>query len=51
MLLIVVNSHTKWFEVISPETETAATIVEVLWLLFSSFGLPRTLVLDNGSWN
>ena len=47
--LIVVDSHSKWPEVITmPRTSTAAT-VSALRKIFYRFGVPHTLVTDNGS--
>lgn len=48
MLLIVVDSHSKWIEAIPIESPTTHATVEALRTLFSTFGLPRTLVSDNG---
>lgn len=48
MFLIVVDSHSKWPEVLPMKKTTAdATIVE-LRRLFSCYGLPDQLVSDNG---
>lgn len=49
MLLIVVDSHSKWMEAVPLKTSTAGTTVNALRTLFSTFGLPRTIVTDNGS--
>ena len=47
--LIVVDSHSKWPEVITmPRTSTDATI-SALRKIFYRFGVPHTLVSDNGS--
>lgn len=48
MLLIVVDSHTKWIEVVPMKTTSANNTVEALRGIFSRFGLPRTVVSDNG---
>nr|XP_054933842.1 uncharacterized protein K02A2.6-like [Dermacentor andersoni] len=45
MLLIVVDSHTKWIEVTAMKTASSAKTIEALQ---TRFGLPRTLVTDNG---
>ena len=49
ILLIVVDAKTKWLEVIPvPSTSSFATIT-VLRSLFAHFGVPKSLVSDNGS--
>ncbi|KAH9585992.1 hypothetical protein MS3_00007063 [Schistosoma haematobium] len=49
MFLIIVDAFTKWPEVyIMPNCTTSETIRK-LSTLFSSFGVPETLVTDNGS--
>lgn len=50
MLLIVVDSHSKWIEVISLSQATSRSTVKALHALFSLFGLPHTVVSDNGGW-
>ena len=48
MLLLVVDSHSKWPEVIPMSSTTAEKTIAVLLDLFSRFGVPRQLVSDNG---
>ena len=48
MLLVVVDAHTKWLEVIPMTTTSAEKTIEVLRTLFVSYGLPQKLVSDNG---
>lgn len=48
MLLIVVDSHSKWIEAIPLKSSTTHATIEALRTLFRTFGLPRTLVSDNG---
>lgn len=48
MLLIVVDSHSKWLEAIPLGQATSRSTVDALRTLFSRFGLPRTVVSDNG---
>lgn len=48
MLMIVVDSHTKWIEVVPLKITSANNTVEALRGIFSRFGLPRTVVSDNG---
>ena len=46
--LIVIDSHSKWIEVIPTRLMTASKTIEILRNLFSSYGLPEVLVSDNG---
>jgi ribosomal protein L31E len=46
--LIVIDSHSKWIEVIPTRLMTAAKTIEILRNLFSSYGLPEVIVPDNG---
>ncbi len=47
MLLIVVDSHSKWLEVHTMSSITSQTI-EKLRSIFARHGLPKTIVSDNG---
>ena len=47
--LILVDSHSKWLEVIPVNTATSAVTIEKLKLIFSTHGLPDMIVSDNGS--
>ncbi|XP_064475741.1 uncharacterized protein K02A2.6-like [Ornithodoros turicata] len=49
MLLIVVDSYTKWLEVRIVRRATASAVVEELRGLFATFGIPRKVVSDNGT--
>jgi hypothetical protein len=48
MYLVVVDSYSKWPEVIEMNTITASRTVEVLNCLFARYGYPVHLVTDNG---
>ena len=48
MLLIIVNAHCKWPEVIPMSSTTSQTAIRALGQLFASHGLPQLLVWDNG---
>ena len=45
--LVVIDSHSKWIEVLITNTMSANKTVEALRTLFSRFGLPEELVSDN----
>lgn len=49
MLLVVVDSHSKWIEAIPLAHATSRNTVDALRTLFSRFGLPHTVVSDNGT--
>ena len=46
--LIVVDSHSKWLEVISMTDITSGHTIDALKKLFARYGLPLELVSDNG---
>ena len=48
MFFIVLKSHSKWPESVSMASTTSTATVNVLRDIFSRFGLPKTLVSDNG---
>jgi hypothetical protein len=45
---IVVDSFSKWLEVVPMKSTTAADTIDVLRTLFASYGLPIEIVSDNG---
>ena len=49
MLLIVVDAHSKWVEAIPTAGSTSHVVIEELRFLFSQFGLPESIVSDNGT--
>lgn len=50
MLLVVIDSHTKWIEVVPLKgTNACATIEALRSTVFSPFDLPETIVSGNGS--
>ncbi|XP_045455949.1 uncharacterized protein K02A2.6-like [Melitaea cinxia] len=46
--LMVVDAYTKWLEVIPTNSMSAATTINILKKLYTTFGLPITQVSDNG---
>ncbi|XP_049516015.1 uncharacterized protein K02A2.6-like [Dermacentor silvarum] len=46
--LIVVDSYSKWLEVIPMSSMTLSAVITTLRRLFATHGLPDTLVTDNG---
>ena len=49
MFLIVIDAHSKWIEVLPMATATALTTIQQLRQLFAQFGIPESIVSDNGS--
>lgn len=47
--LIVIDSHSKWVEVFKTKTITASFTIIKLRELFSRYGMPETIVTDNGT--
>ena len=47
--LVVVDSFTKWPEVFKCKHPTSTSTIDALRLLFSRFGVPKTIVSDNGT--
>ena len=48
MFLVVIDAHSKWLEVIPMSTSTALTTIQTLRTLFAQFGIPESIVSDNG---
>ena len=47
--LIVVDSFSKWPEVMKSKNPTCSDTIRFLHELFARFGVPDTIVLDNGT--
>nr|XP_022910493.1 uncharacterized protein K02A2.6-like [Onthophagus taurus] len=48
-LFILVDSYSKWLEVIPTKSITSSITINILREIFSRFGLPYTIVSDNGT--
>ena len=46
--LVLVDAHSKWPEVVEMNTTTTEATIRVLRRLFSSYGLPKQIISDNG---
>ena len=49
LFLLVVDAHSKWLEAITVTSTASSTAIQCLRALFARFGLPDTLVSDNGT--
>ncbi len=47
--LVVIDSYSKWLEVVKMSSTTASATIRALKELFAIFGLPSVIVSDNGS--
>jgi len=48
MFLILVDAHSKWLEVYPMSSTTSTAVIQRLRTVFAQFGLPATVVTDNG---
>ena len=49
MFLVVVDAHSKWIEVSIVNSATSVVTIQKLRSMFSTHGLPKVVVSDNGS--
>ena len=49
MVLIIVDAHSKWIEAIHTATATSTAVIEACQEKFAQFGVPETVVTDNGT--
>ena len=49
MFLIIVDSFSKWIDVIPSSSATSDETIKKLRIVFTNFGLPEQIVTDNGS--
>lgn len=49
MLLIITDAYSKWIDVKITSTSTSAATINILDELFASYGVPTTVVSDNGT--
>ena len=49
MFLVVIDAHFKWIKAFCVSSATSSIMIDKLRMLFAQFGLPETIVSDNGS--
>jgi len=49
MLLVLIDAHSKWVEVFNTPSATSGAVITELRTTFARFGLPETIVTDNGT--
>lgn len=49
MILVLIHSHSKWIEAFHMKPATSTAVMEELRTVFAPFGLPETIVTDNGT--
>ena len=48
MILVLIDAHSKWIEAVHTPNSTSSTVIEELREKFAQFGIPQTIVSDNG---
>jgi len=48
MFLILLDAHSKWLEVYTMSSTASTAVIQCLRTVFAQFGLPATIVTDNG---
>ncbi len=44
----MIDAHSKWIEVFPTKSSTSTVVIENLRTVFAQFGIPETIVSDNG---
>ena len=48
MFLVLIDAHSKWMEVYPMSSTSSSATIQQLIIVFAQFGLPETVVTDNG---
>ena len=48
MFLVIIDAYSKWIETFPTNTSTSAVVIQCLRAVFARFGLPQSVVSDNG---
>ena len=49
MFLLIIDAHSKWVEIFKTSSTTSAATIQLSRSTFARFGIPQTIVSDNGS--
>ncbi len=49
MFLVIIDAHSKWIESFPTKNATSTVVIDCLRSLFARFGIPNTVVSDNGT--
>ena len=49
MFLILIDAHSKWIEAFCTQKATSRVVIDALRPIFARFGIPETIVSDNGT--
>ena len=49
MLIIIVDSHSKWIETFAMENATSSATIRYLRPVFAQFGIPKTVASESGT--
>ena len=49
MILLIIDAHSKWIEAIPTSGSASKVVIEELRCLFARFGVPESIVSDNGT--
>ena len=49
MILVLIDVHSKWVEAVCTPGATSSVVIEELRTIFARFGIPETIVSDNGT--
>ena len=49
MFLVVIDAHSKWIEAVLLPAATSRLTIQQLRTIFACFGIPDTVVTDNGT--
>ena len=50
MFFLLIDSHSKWIEAFCTSNATSKSVITKLRLAFSQFGVPETIMTDNGTY-
>ena len=48
-ILVLIDTHSKWIEAVCTPSTSSTAVINELRTLFAKFGLPETIVTDNGT--